>query len=75
MTPTRTVCRQLSPHRDGDRRWDQAHQLLVRWTAEQCDAIRPVEPMAREVPDARRGVRAGLDHPSRPRRLVIGCLV
>ena len=30
MTPTWTVCRQLSPHRDADRRWDQAYQLLVR---------------------------------------------
>jgi hypothetical protein len=66
MTPTWTVCRQFSPHRDGDRRWDQAYQLLVRWTAEQCDATGSVEPMAREVPDARRGVRAGLDHPASP---------
>ena len=31
MTRTWTVCRQLSPRRDGDRRWDQAYQQLVRW--------------------------------------------
>jgi hypothetical protein len=31
MTRTWTVCRQLSPRRDGERRWDQAYQLLVRW--------------------------------------------
>ena len=33
MTRTRTwtVCRQPSPRRDGERRWDQAYQLLVRW--------------------------------------------
>jgi hypothetical protein len=46
MTPTWTVCRQISPHRDADRRWDQAYQLLVRWTAERCDATGSVEPMA-----------------------------
>jgi predicted site-specific integrase-resolvase len=32
MTRTWTVCRQPSPRRDGERRWDQAYQLLVRWT-------------------------------------------
>ena len=33
MTRTRmwTVCRQPSPRRDAQRRWDQAYQLLVRW--------------------------------------------
>ena len=33
MTRTRTwtVCRQPSPRRDAERRWDQAYQLLVRW--------------------------------------------
>jgi predicted amidophosphoribosyltransferase len=36
MTRTWTVCRQPSPHRDGERRWDQAYQLLVRW-AERSD--------------------------------------
>ena len=32
MTRTRmwTVCRQPSARRDGERRWDQAYQLLVR---------------------------------------------
>jgi hypothetical protein len=66
MTPTWTVCRQISPRRDAGRRWDQAYQLLVRWTAERCDATGPVEPITQEVPDARRGVRAGLDHPPSP---------
>lgn len=42
MSPTWTVCRQFSPRRDGDRRWDQAYQLLVRWTAAQDDDTRPV---------------------------------
>jgi hypothetical protein len=31
MTRTWTVRRQLSPRRDGERRWDQACQLLVGW--------------------------------------------
>ena len=32
MTRTRTwtVCRQPGPRPDGERRWDQAYQLLVR---------------------------------------------
>ena len=32
MTRTRTwtICRQLRPRPDGERRWDQAYQLLVR---------------------------------------------
>jgi hypothetical protein len=32
MIRTWTICRQPSPRRDGERRWDQACQLLVRWT-------------------------------------------
>src|SRR6266536_647390 len=66
MTRTWTVCRQPSPRRDGDRRWDQAYQLLVCWAAERPDDTLPVEPVAQEVPDACRGVRAGLDHPPSP---------
>src|SRR5215213_8941652 len=49
MTRSWTVCRQFSPRRDSDRRWDQVYQLLVRWT-EQPDLPRPV-PIAQEVPD------------------------
>ena len=30
MTRTWTVCRQYSPRQDGERRWDQADQLLAR---------------------------------------------
>ena len=30
MTRTWTVCRQYSPRPDGERRWDQAYQLLAR---------------------------------------------
>ncbi len=66
MTPTWTVRRQANPRRGGERRWDRAYQLLVRWAAEQPDGNRPVAPMAQEVPDACRGVRAGLDHPPGP---------
>jgi hypothetical protein len=64
MTRSWTVCRQFSPRRDSDRRWDQVYQLLVRWT-EQPDLPRPA-PIAQEVPDARRGVRAGLHDPPSP---------
>lgn len=34
MNRTWTVCRQFSPSRDAERRWDQAYQLLVRWAGE-----------------------------------------
>ena len=30
MNRTWSVCRQPGPRRDGERRWDQAYQLLVR---------------------------------------------
>ena len=45
---------------------DPHDQLLVCWAAERPDDTLPVEPVAPEVPDARRGVRAGLDHPPSP---------
>jgi Resolvase, N terminal domain len=61
---TRTVCRQPSPRRDGERRWDQAYQLLVRWT-ERGDLPWPA-PIAEEVPDARGGLCAGVDHSPSP---------
>ena len=40
MSPTWTVRRQPGPRRDGDRRWDQAYQLLVRWAAARRDTRR-----------------------------------
>jgi hypothetical protein len=64
MTRTWTVCRQPSSHRDGDRRWDQAYQQLVRW-AEQPDLPWPA-PIAEEVPDARGDLCAGLHDPPSP---------
>jgi hypothetical protein len=64
MTRKWTVCRQFSPRRDGERRWDQAYQLLVRWAGE-GDLSGPVR-IAGEVPDARSGVCAGVDHPPGP---------
>jgi hypothetical protein len=34
MNRTWSVCRQPSPIRDGERRWDQAYELLVRWAGQ-----------------------------------------
>ncbi len=34
MIRTWTVCRQPIPRRDGERRWDQAYQLLARWAGQ-----------------------------------------
>ena len=61
MIWTWTVCRQPSPRRDGERRWDQAYQLLVRWGGQ--GALPGLTLIAEEVPDARGGVWAGAGHP------------
>jgi hypothetical protein len=62
MIRTWTVrCRQPVPRRDGERRWDQAYQLLVRWAGD--GGLPDLRPIAEEVPDARGGVCAGVDHP------------
>ncbi len=63
MTRTRmwTVCRQSSPRPDGERRQDQAYQLLVRLGYRDeagCLAL-----ISEEVPDAGSGVCAGAGHP------------
>jgi hypothetical protein len=65
MTRTWTVCRQPSPRRDGERRWDQAYQLLVGW-AEQGDLPWPAPIAQGRCPGARGGVCAGVDHPPSP---------
>jgi len=62
-TLTWSVRRQASPCRDGERRRDQAYQLLLRWAAVQSGEICPAAPVMQEVPDACRGVCAGLDGP------------
>ena len=64
MTRTRmwTVCRQPSPRPDGERRWDQAYQLLVRWGCR--DGAGRLTLITGEVPDADGGVCAGVDHPA-----------
>jgi hypothetical protein len=64
MIRTWTVRRQLSPRRDGERRWDQAYQLLVRWAGE--GGLPGLTLIAEEVPDARGGVCAGVDNPPGP---------
>ena len=34
MNRTWSVCRQPVPSRDGERQWDLAYQLLVRWAGQ-----------------------------------------
>ena len=59
MNRTWTVCRQFSPRPDGERRWDQAYQLLVRQAGQ---GGRPGLPLITgEDADAGGSVRAGLD--------------
>ena len=59
MNRTWTVCRQFSPSRDAERRWDQAYQLLVRWAGQ--GGLPDLALIAGEVPDARSDVCAGVD--------------
>ena len=61
MTRTWTVCRQYSPRPDGERRWDQAYQLLVRWAGQ--GGLSGLTLIVEEVPDAGGGVCAGIDDP------------
>ena len=63
MTRTWTVCRKYSPRPDGERRWDQAYQLLVRQARQGGLAL-----IAEEDADASGGVCPGLDHPPGPGR-------
>ena len=61
MIRTWTVCRQYSPRPDGERRWDQAYQLLARQAGRVGLTL-----IAEEDADACGGVCAGLDHPPGP---------
>ena len=61
MTRTWTVCRQYSPSRDGERRWDQACQLLARLARQ--GGLPGLALIAEEDADARGVVCAGLDYP------------
>ena len=60
MNRTWSVCRQPGPSRDGERRWDQAYQLLVRWAGQ--GGLPGLTLIAEEVPDAGGGVCAGIDY-------------
>ena len=61
MIRTWTVCRQYSPRQDGERRWDQAYQLLARQAGQ--GGLPGLTQIAEEDADARSGVCAGVDHP------------
>ena len=50
MNRTWSVCRQPVPSRDGERRWDQACQLLVRLAGQ--GSLPGLTLIAEEVPDA-----------------------
>ena len=63
MTRTWTVCRQYGPRPDGERRWDQAYQLLAR-QAGQGD-LPGLALIAEEDADASGVVCAGLDPAAR----------
>ena len=64
MIRTWTVCRQPVPRRDGERRWDQAYQLLAGWAGQ--DSVPGPALIAEEVPDEGSGVCAGVDYPPGP---------
>jgi hypothetical protein len=64
MTRTWTVCRQYSPRPDGERRWDQAYQLLARQAGQ--GGLPGLALIAEEDADASGGVCASVDHPPGP---------
>jgi hypothetical protein len=53
---------------NGQQRWDQAYQLLLRWAqAHPPAAATPLPaPPSQEVSHASSGIRAGVDEPSSP---------
>jgi hypothetical protein len=61
MNRTWTVCRQYSPRPDGERRWDQACQLLVGQARQ--GGLPGLTLIAEEDADASGDVCAGIDHP------------
>ena len=61
MTRTWTVCRQYSPRQDGERRWDQAYQLLARLAGQ--GGLPGLTLIAEEDADASGVISAGLDYP------------
>jgi hypothetical protein len=62
MNRTWTICRQYSPRPDGERRWDQAYQLLARQAGQ--GSLSGLTLIAEEDADASGSVCAGLDYPS-----------
>ena len=65
--------RQTHPSPDGQRRWNQAYQLLVEWTApEESPCTAPTAAASRPAPTdqegdhAHRPVRSGLDPATSP---------
>ena len=56
------VRRQATPYPDGQQRWDRAYQLLLQWARASGSPALPPESDQKEEADARRVVRAGLDH-------------
>jgi hypothetical protein len=64
MRPCRHVRRSVSPRHDGQRRWDLAYQLLLRWTMEREDGTEPVSSSQQEERNGHCLVRTGIDQPS-----------
>jgi hypothetical protein len=64
MRPCQHVNRCVSPRHDGQRRWDLAYQLLLRWTMEGEDGTNPGPSSRQEERNERCLVRTGVDQPS-----------
>jgi hypothetical protein len=61
MNRTWQVHRETVAHIDGQRRWDRAYQLLLRWAADRGAA--PVPTLTQEETDAHCPVGPCLDQP------------
>ena len=64
MNRTRQIQRATVAHPDGQRRWDHAYQLLLRWADEVLAA--QARTVTQEDDDAHCLVRAGLDQSPTP---------
>lgn len=55
------VVRSLTPQPDGVRRWDNAYQLLVRWTLEQESGTKTISTRSLEESNGNRLVYPSID--------------
>lgn len=64
MGPQWQICRTLSERDDGERRWDYAFQLLLRWVQEEVASHEPASRVRQEHQNEDSPLCTSLDRPS-----------